>query len=130
MRQVLTELLQFEMKKQPGARLMVQETWLPTWPLGASNYPEAGCSPISCSNRDAATLPVLQKIHTDVETKYKDKLRTQLTELNAKTAANFTTLVPVWDLVVSLRESKSFTVSANADAKCSSDCQGRASRRH
>jgi len=94
----------FEKKKQPGARLMVQETWLPIWPLGASNYPEAGCSATSCSDRDAATLPALQKIHTDVETKYKDKLRTQLTELNAKTAANFTTLVPAWDLVVSLRE--------------------------
>jgi hypothetical protein len=60
---------------------------------------------MSCSKRDSATLPQLQRLHTTVETKYKDKLRTQLTELNAKTAANFTTLVPAWDLVVSLRES-------------------------
>jgi hypothetical protein len=108
---------------------MVQETWLPIWPLGAANYPEAGCSAMSCTNRDAATLPVLQKIHTDVETKYKDKLRTQLTELNAKTAANFTTLVPVWDLVVSLRERKIFNALMNSDANLSSDCQGTASRR-
>jgi hypothetical protein len=107
---------------------MVQETWLPTWPLGASNYPEAGCSAMSCSNRDAATLPVLEKIHTNVETKYKDKLRTQLTELNAKTAANFTTLVPAWDLVVSLRESKSFNALVNSNANRSSDRQGTASR--
>jgi hypothetical protein len=90
---------------------MVQETWLPTWPLGATNYPEAGCSAMSCSNRDAATLPILQKIHTDVETQYKDKLRTQLTGINSKTAANFTTLVPAWDLVVSLRESKILSTS-------------------
>jgi len=94
----------FEKKKQPGARLMVQETWLPIWPLSATDYPEAGCSAMSCTNRDAATLPVLQKIHTTVESKYRDKMRDQLTDLNKKTAANFTTLVPAWDLVVSLRE--------------------------
>jgi hypothetical protein len=89
---------------------MVQETWLPIWPLTAVNYPEAGCSAMSCTNRDAATLPQLQKIHTTVETKYKDKLRTQLKELNAKTAANFTSLVPAWDLVVSLRECKALSL--------------------
>lgn len=84
---------------------------------------------MSCNDRDAATLPILQKVHTNVETKYKDKLRTQLTKINAKTAANFTTLVPAWDLVLSLRESKIFKALVNSEANRSSDCQGPASRR-
>jgi hypothetical protein len=70
-------------------RVMVQETWLPLGETGS---------------RDAATYSKLQNIHSTTEGPYRARLRNQLSGLQGKTAANFTTLVPVWDLVLTLRE--------------------------
>jgi hypothetical protein len=74
---------------------MVQETWLP---LGGRG---------SC---DDATSSTLQNIHSTTEGPYRVRLRKQLSKLQGKTAAHFTTLVPVWDLVLTLREG---TVNSN-----------------
>jgi hypothetical protein len=81
--------LQFAKKKQAGMRVMVQETWLPIGERGS---------------RDAATSATLQNIHSTTEGPYRGRLRKQLSDLQGKTTANFTTLVPVWDLVLTLRE--------------------------
>jgi hypothetical protein len=72
-------------------RVMVQETWLP---IGESG------------SRDAATAEMLQNIRARTEGPYNTRLRNQLTGLQAIIAANFTTLVPAWNLVLSLRECK------------------------
>jgi len=87
--------LQFAKKKQAGMRVMVQETWLPIGETGS---------------RDAATSTTLQNIHSRTEGPYRVRMRKQLSDLQGKTAANFTTLVPVWDLVLTLREC---TVNSN-----------------
>jgi hypothetical protein len=69
---------------------MVQETWLPIGEGGS---------------RDVATTATLQNVRAKTEGPYKTRMRTQLKDLQGKTTANFTTLVPAWDLVLKLRES-------------------------
>lgn len=74
--------------------------------MGTDNTPE-NCDVWGCKNRDAATFEMLETIRAKQEQPYQARLRTQLTGLNSEAKANFTTLVPVWDAVLSLRESKS-----------------------
>jgi hypothetical protein len=73
--------------------------------MGVDKSPE-NCTVWGCSNRNAATFEMLENIRTKQETPYKGRLRTQLMGLNTANKANFTTLVPVWDAVLSLRECK------------------------
>jgi hypothetical protein len=47
---------------------------------------------------------MLEAIRTKQEQPYQARLRTQLTGINKNVKTNFTTLVPVWDAVLSLRE--------------------------
>ena len=57
-----------------------------------------------CNNRDAATFDTLKRTKDIIEEVYKNRIRSQLTGLNRQLAANATTLVPVWDAVISLRQ--------------------------
>jgi len=96
--------------------IMVQETWIPKWAQAEkfagkdpdkkdSSDPE-GCTLWGCASRDAATLESLQDVHVKQELPYRNALRTQLTGINTNTTTGFATVVPVWDLVLSMRERK------------------------
>jgi hypothetical protein len=80
-------------------KVMVQETWLPNSPNQAED-----CTLWGCSKRDAATFDMLENTRVKTETPYRTKMRAQLMEINAKAQTNITTLVPVWDAVLSLRQ--------------------------
>jgi hypothetical protein len=86
--------------------VMVQETWIPRISTMGQDNTAENCTVWGCSNRDAATFTMLEDIRTKQEQPYQARLRTQLTGLNTKAKTNFTSLVPVWDAVLSLREWK------------------------
>ncbi|KAF2399229.1 hypothetical protein EJ06DRAFT_557702 [Trichodelitschia bisporula] len=90
--------LGFQYKKD--LRVMVHETWLPQ---SAAKDAE-GCADWGCTNRDAATIDVLEDTRNKLEIPYKNKLRAQLQRLNAQAGTNLTSIVPVWDAVISMRE--------------------------
>jgi hypothetical protein len=79
-------------------RLMVEETWL----LNSAN-PEEQCQLMGCSNRNAATCDGLDKTKQTIEIPFKNRMRYQLDGLNRDFGMNFTTFVPIWDAVLSLR---------------------------
>lgn len=85
---------------------MVQETWIPRIGSEGTDTSAENCTVWGCSNRDAATYEMLETIRSKQEKPYQARLRTQLNDINSKSTKNFTTLVPVWDSVLSLRESK------------------------
>lgn len=59
-----------------------------------------------CNNRDGATLATLESTHEEIEQDYIKRLRTQLAGINLEKGTNVTTLVPVWNAVMTLRESE------------------------
>jgi hypothetical protein len=82
-----------------GMKVMVQETWLPNSPNQAED-----CTVWGCNKRDAATYDMLENTRTKTEAPYQKRMREQLAGINVKMQTNITTLVPVWDAVLSLRE--------------------------
>jgi len=83
---------------------MVQETWIPRLSTLPADTSDEKCGVWGCSNRDAATATTLKELRDIQEQPYQARLRTQLTGINTKISTNLTTLVPVWDAVISLRE--------------------------
>jgi hypothetical protein len=81
--------------------LMVHETWLPQ----TTDNQTEGCWDWGCSKRDAATFELLEQTRNTLEIPFKNRLRTQLADINKQVGVNFTTLVPVWSAVITLRES-------------------------
>jgi len=84
--------------------VMVQETWIPRLSSAGQDTTPENCNVWGCSNRDAATLEMLEAIRNKQEKPYQARLRTQLTGINTSHNTSFTTIVPVWDAVLSLRE--------------------------
>jgi hypothetical protein len=107
---------------------MVQETWLP---FSASNQEgldynnmtvvqtyidkpakniEKCAGIIGCSDRNAATFKTLERTRTEIEGPYRKRLRKQLADLNKELGRNVTTLVPLWDATITLRQCE-FSIS-------------------
>jgi hypothetical protein len=57
-----------------------------------------------CSDRDRATFDTLKKTRDTIEEPYKTRIRSQLTGLNRQLGSNVTTMIPVWDAVITLRQ--------------------------
>jgi hypothetical protein len=100
----ITKFANLAFQHRKDMHVMVQETWIPRIAsMGVDNTPE-NCTVWGCSNRNGATYEMLEAIRTKQEQPYQARLRTQLTGINKNVKTNFTTLVPVWDAVLSLRE--------------------------
>jgi hypothetical protein len=103
---------------------MVHETWLPfSTDSNECGFPKsggggkdgapkgnsppgavpAGLIPV-CNDRDRATFDTLKKTRDTLEEPYKTKIRNQLTGLNQQSGTNTTSMVPVWDAVITLRQ--------------------------
>jgi hypothetical protein len=89
-------------------RIMVQETF-----NFQSADPAEGCTghpanppskTLGCKNRDAATFESLTQTLNIVEQPYLKSLRNYLSDLNAQTASNFSTVVPIWEASLRLRQ--------------------------
>jgi hypothetical protein len=79
----------------------VHETWLPQ-----AADPKEECESWGCKNRDSATYEMLEATRAQKEQPFRGRLRTQLTGLNSEAKTNYTFLIPVWDAVLTMRESK------------------------
>lgn len=92
-------------------RVMVQETWLPvsadpgercTTPKVGPGGSNPGIN--TCKNRDAATYQSLETTRSKWEAPFRKLLRDQLAGINKQLGKNVTSLVPVWDGVLALRQ--------------------------
>ena len=86
-------------------RVMVQETWIVQ--SAAPEKEKCQADGWGCANRDGASYDDLTATRTKLEIPYRNRLRTQFEGLNKQFGANFTVLVPVYDAVLTLRQSKS-----------------------
>ena len=60
---------------------------------------------LGCNKRDAATREMLEKTRAQVEMPYRERMRKQFKEINAKNGKDFIFIVPTWGGVMDLRES-------------------------
>ncbi|KAF2663167.1 hypothetical protein BT63DRAFT_128548 [Microthyrium microscopicum] len=91
--------------KRKDMRVMVQENWL----VQSANPKVEACKDgkelsWGCSDRDGATYEMLEQTRTKLQIPYRTKLRAQVDGLNAEFGKNFTTIVPIYDAVLTLRE--------------------------
>jgi len=88
--------------KRKDMRVMIQETWV----VQSANPEAEDCmaSGWGCKNRDAATYEMLEQTRSKLEQPYRARLRAQVDDMNNQFGKNFTTLVPVYDAVLTLRE--------------------------
>jgi hypothetical protein len=81
---------------------MAQETWI----VQSANKDLEKCVDWGCANRDAATFEMIEQTRTKLETPYRNAIRSQLTGINQKYGSNFTSVVPVYSAILTLRQSK------------------------
>jgi hypothetical protein len=82
---------------------MVQETWI----VQSANKDLEKCVDWGCANRDAATFEMIEQTRAQLETPYRNQIRTQITGINKQYGSNFTSMVPVYSAILSLRQCKS-----------------------
>jgi hypothetical protein len=103
---------------------MVHETWLPLstdpnecgFPKsdgGGKDAAPKGKTPAGgvpfglipmCNDRDRATVETLKRTKDSLESPYRTRIRNQLTGLNRQLGVNTTSMVPVWDAIITLRQ--------------------------
>jgi hypothetical protein len=96
----IPKFVQLAASKRLDMKVMVHETWLPQ----SAKMAVEECEAWGCKNRDAADSALLALTRQEREIPFKNRLRKQLVDLNKELGANITTIVPVWDAVIGLRE--------------------------